>query len=268
VDKEAATPAMLPLAAEIIREQTGYSVELAYKPWEHLPEYLESTIAVDTVQAGDFAIQRLDGRLKRCNDRVFFRDDEHKWHCDQKHVQRLVTNAVSRMHIFNTDDKNIVRSLSRQHHTMQQISSYVYANAPDDPQFLTRMYHDTLLKLPFTDGYYCFKEKVFVPKQVDCMARVPYKFPKRDDAIIAEIQKRVLRPIFNGDEALQRAVLCYIARKMAGHVEEKLYAVCIGMRDSGKGMLVTLVEISFGSELVCSVTTANRSCTRALTTKT
>ena len=158
VDKEAATLAMLPLAAEFIREQTGYSVELVYKPWEHLPEYLESTIAVDTVQSGDFAIQRLDGRLKRCNDRVFFRDDEHKWHCDQKHVQRLVTNAVSRMHIFDAD----YRSLSRQHHTMQQISSYVYANAPDDPQFLTRMYHETLLKLPFTDGYYCFKEKVFV----------------------------------------------------------------------------------------------------------
>eukprot|EP01043_Picozoa_sp_COSAG02_P075434 COSAG02_NODE_15555_length_1160_cov_2.561734_1_plen_128_part_10 len=97
----------------------------------------------------------------------------------------------------------------------------------------TRMYHDTLLKLPFTDGYYCFKEKVFVPEQVDCMARVPYKFPKRDDAIIAEIQKRVLRPIFNGDEALQRAVLCYIARKMAGHVEEKLYAVCIGKTSVG-----------------------------------
>ena len=40
------------------------------------------------------------------------------------------------MHIFDAD----YRSLSRQHHTMQQISSYVYANAPDDPQFLTRMY--------------------------------------------------------------------------------------------------------------------------------
>ena len=39
------------------------------------------------------------------------------------------------------------------------------------------MYHETLLKLPFTDGYYCFKEKVFVPEQVDCMARVPYAFP-------------------------------------------------------------------------------------------
>lgn len=44
------------------------------------------------------------------------------------------------------------------------------------------MFDETMLKLPFTDGYYSFKEKVFVPKHVACMARVPHEFPERDDA--------------------------------------------------------------------------------------
>jgi hypothetical protein len=37
----------------------------------------------------------------RCNDRVFFRDDSHKWQSDQNAARRYVTRAVSGLRIFN-----------------------------------------------------------------------------------------------------------------------------------------------------------------------
>ena len=132
VDRDAATDEMLPLAATHIYEQTGFKVSLSYKDWRLLPEFKNAAVVSDTVSAADFVHTQIAGRLVRCNDRVFFRDDTHKWQSDQNAARRYVTRAVSGLHIFNSR----YQSLSRNYTDMTQISKVVFDTAPDDPQFL------------------------------------------------------------------------------------------------------------------------------------
>eukprot|EP01043_Picozoa_sp_COSAG02_P057236 COSAG02_NODE_6913_length_3291_cov_48.607143_1_plen_213_part_10 len=211
VDSEAATDAMLPLASMHIKEKTGFKVNLSYKEWKVLPEFESAIVAPDTVSATDFVHEQIAGRLVRCDDRVFFRDDTHRWYSDQRAAQRYITDAVSRLHIFSP--KYV--SMSRNYTEMTQISRRVFESAPEDLQFLPRMFTQTVGKLAFMDGYFDFQEGKFIAEPLDCMARVPRKFPERDEAVITEVHQRVLDPIFNGNHELKAGFLRFIARGLA-----------------------------------------------------
>ena len=57
---------------------------------------------------------------------------------------------------------------------------------------------------------------------------------------------KIFNPIFNDNEDQMKCWLNYIARGLAGCVEDKNWAVGIGERDCGKGVLVGLLENAFG----------------------
>lgn len=80
------------------------------------------------------------------------------------------------------------------------------------------MFTQTIGKLAFMDGYYDFQEGKFIAQPLDCMARVPRKFPERNEAVITEVHRRVLDPIFNGNHELKTGFLRFIARGLAGMV--------------------------------------------------
>ncbi len=69
-------------------------------------------------------------------------------------------------------------------------------------------------------------------------------FPKKNDNIIYELYKNVLKPILGPD--LLYPVLHFISRVLAGECQDKLWSICLGERDCRKGVLSDLLSNTFG----------------------
>ena len=240
VDKEAATHPMLSLAAEFIRKRTGYTVKLAYKDWEPHPVYEQSVIANDAMDCLAHAHKLLEGRVLRCDDRVWYRDSTYQWHADSETVLRLISNEISEMHIFGTAGDRFV-SISRNVQSqcgigsMLTIAKQVYATAPEEPGFVDRLRRENVGRLVFQNGYYDFSKREFVPEMTDCLARAPFDFPERNDTAMAECRRKIVEPILG---SLENSMMTWFSRGIAGHVTDKDWAAFLGERNSGKSVLI------------------------------
>ena len=75
-------------------------------------------------------------------------------------------------------------------------------------------------------------------------------FPERNENIMFSIYEKVLKPILGAD--LLYPFLNFISRIIAGECQDKLWSICLGERDCGKGVLSDLLSNTFGS-YVCSI---------------
>ena len=121
------------------------------------------------------------------------------------------------------------------------------------------MYEQTMGRLVFEDGYFDFGAKAFVREPIEHMSRVPRPFPKRIERDVREVRKRLLEPIL-GD--IEGAFMNYLARGLAGCVDDKSWAAGLGERNSGKSVLCTLAELAFGRDIVCTVNSESFLCSK------
>ena len=256
VDKDAATDAHLQPASDYIYTHTGYRVQLEYKQWEAHPAYEQAVIVNDAMDCLAHVQGLLEGRIVRCDQRVWFRDSTHQWHADEKDVLRLIANAVSHMHIFGHDAAHCLHSISRNTQSqcgvgsMLTVAKQVFATAPECPSFIDDIRRENVGKLCFSDGYWDFEKAAFVPDMIDTLARVPIAFPARVQSDIDEVDRRVIDPILG---ELRDSMLTWFSRGVAGHVTDKAFGMWLGERNSGKSVLIGLLELALGRELVMTL---------------
>ena len=251
-------PVHLTAGAACIKEVTGFGVTLSYKPWTVPACMEEATVAPDTVAQAEMVLETLKGRVLRCDGRLWFCDETRRWISGDKEVDRLVTNHVGTLTIYVQQQSGLV-CVSRQAMTMLQIAKAVQRMAPNDPHFLKRMYEQTMGRLVFEDGYFDFGAKEFVREPIEHMSRVPRPFPKRIERDVREVRERLLEPIL-GD--IEGAFMNYLARGLAGCVDDKSWAAGLGERNSGKSVLCTLAELAFGRDIVCTVNSESFLCSK------
>ena len=123
-----------------------------------------------------------------------------------------------------------------------------FVEPQEDPDFIDKLWSSNLQKLCFRNGYYDFKTGALKEYDNDTHTCVKinrdYEAPTPEN--IQEVYDKILDPIFNKDKDLMECWLNYVARGLAGHVEDKNWGVGIGERDCGKGVLVGMLENSFG----------------------
>ena len=251
-------PIHLTEAPKFIKKETGFDVTLSYKPWDVPACMEEAIIAPDTVAQAEMVLKTLGNRVLRCDGRLWFCDDTKRWISGDAEIDRLVTNHVGTLTICSQTATGLT-CVSRQATTMIQISKQVQRTFPDDQNFLKRMYEQTMGQLAFEDGYYCFKTRTFVPEAVEHMTRVPSKFPHDSFNDRCEVQTKLLEPIL-GD--IQPAFLNYLARGLAGCVDDKSWAAGLGERASGKSVICMLAELAFGREIVHTINSESFLCGR------
>ena len=101
-------------------------------------------------------------------------------------------------------------------------------------------------EITFTDGVYNLATKEFT-RHEDYGVRystlsVRREFPT-DTSKIEEI-KSIILDIFNGNEEKMTEFLNFLARSLGKHVTDKLALLLVGERNSGKGVLISLLEQS------------------------
>lgn len=237
---------MLLISAQgYIFNDTGHTVHLAYKDWQLHPAYSQTVNAATPVDAAMHVLEKLKGRLYRCQEELWIRDDDFQWRSGDKVVARILSNLISFMRLYV--DKVYA---SHQPGYLRDITQLALNMAPDNPTFVSDMHLKTRRKLTFSNGYYDFDKREFVSEQIDSLARVAIDFPKRVKADIDEVRRRIMAPIMGDTE---RYMLNWLARGLAGEVADKDWSVWIGARDSGKSVLTGLLEHAFGPEIVAII---------------
>jgi len=118
---------------------------------------------------------------------------------------------------------------------------------PKKEVFASKLWESNLLKLCWTDGYYDFKDSTFKPYDDQTYSTICIKKPypkERNEEYIKEIYEKILNKSFQNQEKL-KYFLNWCARALAGHVEDKTWAMGLGNRDCGKGVYYDLFKMTF-----------------------
>ena len=121
-----------------------------------------------------------------------------------------------------------------------------------DDDFSFKLNNSTIGKICFNDGVYFMKEKVFKKypvEEVVSTIKLKYDFPNKTDKI-----EKMMSTIFNlflgayheNDRDLFEASLKIHARTIGGHFRDKYWNLEYGERNSGKGLIQSLFEKTFG----------------------
>lgn len=194
--------------------------------------------------------------LKKCQGVNYIYEDG-LWKTD-KFFNDGVFNRLKEMNLqkptrFGLED------YSKNYTTMEKCFKLILKdNSYADELFCNKLWESNLYKLSYNNGVYFFKTKEFKPYPVaDVMSvsKIPFDFTvERDENVIQEIYDRLLNPVFP-DKIQRQSYLRFISRGLAGHIEDKQYAICCGERNSSKSVLNSALKNCF--EVFVGQTNAN-----------
>ena len=235
-----------------LEKETGIKIGLKVKPFQEIHE-LNNMIVIKTDKEGaDYISDKLKNDYIISQERIFMRID-NVWTENDKVIKRNLIKVIGNMNIFM---EKIVQTKEGTdlhlvpHSTMKKgcLDMLVYVEPTEDPDFIDKLWSSNIYKLCFRNGYYNFRAGRLEDYDNDTHTTIKInrelKMPDMD--IVDQVYKRILNPIFNNDTGLMKCWLNYIARGLAGHIEDKNWGVGIGERDCGKGVLVGMLENCFG----------------------
>jgi len=235
-----------------LQHNTGIKIGLKVKPFKELPELNEMIVIKTDKEGADYISDKLKNDYIISQERIFMRID-NVWTENDKVIKRNLIKVIGNMNIFmekiiQTKDGTDIQLVA--HSTMKKgcLDMLVYVEPTEDPDFIDKLWSSNIYKLCFRNGYYNFRAGRLEDYDNDTHTTIKInrelKMPDMD--IVDQVYKRILNPIFNNDTGLMKCWLNYIARGLAGHIEDKNWGVGIGERDCGKGVLVGMLENCFG----------------------
>ena len=227
-----------------IKRDTGIDIGVKKKDFCNIPE-LEDMIVIETdKEGGAYISDVLKNDYVISQERVFLRV-KNVWTYNDKEIKRNLIKMVGNMNIFQKNGEDL-RPYSTMARSCMNLLQFV--EPTEDEDFIDKLWTSNLFKLCFKNGYYDFKKGKLEEYDTDTHTTIKinrdFKEPTEED--IKAVYDKILNPIFNNDKELMECWLNYIARGLAGHVEDKNWGVGIGERDCGKGVLVGMLENCFG----------------------
>jgi len=143
---------------------------------------------------------------------------------------------------------------------LKNIISLVMAHSPKKDDFYTIMHKDTKNRLFYNNGYYDFKINKFViydDENIPFTSFVIKRDYKENKSKVEDVFEKIFYPIFNvvrdenqnivedHNHGMMKYILYNLARKLAGHIEDKDFMFWIGERNSGKGVIQDLIMEAF-----------------------
>lgn len=173
-------------------------------------------------------------------------------------IQSELYKFITEQDYYVSCDKSDIPYSSNSKNTKELIS-VLFLLCPISDKYISDVWTYTKGKVFFNNGYFDFKSNKFVE---GVYTRTPIKID-RDYRMSTEdsdsqLFTRVLFPIFSFDPAdndsenevrtqLLKHFLYVLKMMICGNIEIKKWMSLEGLRDSGKGVIVTLLEKAFGS---------------------
>jgi hypothetical protein len=254
-----------------IHKTTGFDMKFKVKPFDELP-YLEALdkieipytepeddyrLVEDDKQAADLLYEELKDRLKYCNYQLFSRKD-HIWTANEKATRSALMDYVMSSNVKTTDSKGNIKPFAQNYTCASHIVEAIINSAMQTPEdsFYQKFHTSTKGKLCFQDEVLdIIKNKFHLwdseyleenPVHSTILIERPFHdaFNAPNQETIEEVEEKIFDAIFG--EQKERA-LHFLSRALAGHTEDKDWAIFLGNRDCGKGVLNDFIKNAIGN---------------------
>jgi hypothetical protein len=248
-----------------IKEDMGFRLKIKIKEFDEafkLPEGYEEQVTGDVIivehdndlQAVDAFYERHRGRLVTSKGRSFWYSDGI--YCDHEEtVKKRILQALQMMNIV-MDGKEKLLPYSANYRRAENCSKSILSNVCFEKEgFVQKLWESNLGYIAFKNGVYHFDTRAFIPYsevegKVLFTCKIDREFPSSvRSSVSKELSRRVLDPIFKQPEKRVYVLHCY-ARALAGRIHDKKWHICMGERNSGKGVLCELLKLAFGPFVV------------------
>ena len=256
INRGKTTPDWLKKYSIIIESQTGYYLDIAIKDFDEvllIPENFEDDMTdeeeIIIINDGDAynAIMSKYGHLMICcNDDKYLKVGNtwtnnpkiicpaiYKWIYDLPMKKELKQSCL-----YYNRDKTCINKCKEMVETMGFKIDNDFEKKNQD---LSKKY------LPFEDGVYSFVDKKLLKYDevnVQFTNYIKRKFPVHNQDAFDKLMKHIINPIYP-DEEERKYIMFLFARILAGHIEDKKWYICKGSRNSGKGIITTLLQNAF-----------------------
>ena len=226
-----------------------------FKKWEK--EWLKSDPSVQIAEgdddAGKMAFDLLNHRLKYCCGGMYFKQD-HLWISSLEDIKSSIqTFLMYKSKIYKEDAKGNITRFVQNLKPAKAIAEVVMNLAKEnpEPEFYEKFHSTTRGKLCFKNGVLDFTRRRFTrwddikpEDEVFSTIFINRNFnPIKKKAVMEEVVERIFKPLFGDD---YETAITMLSRMMAGHVEDKIWALYIGNRNCGKGVLEAYFRSTFG----------------------
>eukprot|EP01048_Picozoa_sp_COSAG05_P017854 COSAG05_NODE_2511_length_2962_cov_2.243451_1_plen_823_part_00 len=233
-------------AEQYVKQTTGFDIRLEIKPFT-LPVRIQNCfdMPVDNhARAGQWLLKQIGNDLVSDQSRTFYKHD-HCWVEKEKDVKRLLLNRVMTYDVLDTRYRQISKNMDQ----AAKICQYVLNHTPEQPGFVEELWQSSIGKLCFKNGWFDFESQTLKDYNDKDTPHTLFKINRdfREPTPEAKqlLQTKVFEPIFV-DKDRTNLFMQFLARSIAGMYADKQWMVGLGERNSGKGVLMTLSEHSFG----------------------
>ena len=206
--------------------------------------------ADDDEGAANIVVKHYKDQLLIC-EKILYVYNNHIWNGDEKEVNKLLCNMITNLQIkfVGADNKRTYSySSSVKHQKNCIIAIRNNSNIKINNNFINDLSFHNRYYLPFLNGVYSFKDKKLY--EYEELLNIHFTHiinrelkPKNEDAY-NELMARIIEPIYPiENEKIYNAQIK--ARAIAGCVQDKMYYLQTGERNSGKGVETDLMKKAF-----------------------
>lgn len=257
------TKDLLDMASDYVFKQTGYRLKILIKDMQanklQVPDYIYNThiplpprYAQDNATAAKYFLYDIQKSVKTCNGKTYV-NKEIKWTCEPITVERhLLAQCMSaNIHrVRQTKTGPIYVPMTGEVHEAKRVIQGAMALLPEDPLFEEKLWGSSIGCICFQNGVYDFHNGTFssYEQRPDIITKlfIPRDFPisRPDPAITQQLLDRVFISTL-GDMDVVSFYLAFKARALAGDYTDKQWAIMLGERNCGKGLLQELDKVTF-----------------------
>ena len=238
---------------EFIHANTQLNIEFKIKEMDeaYTEEELKPSqfIVENDNEGGKAFLESIQDKVTKCNGQRFYRDG-YKWICDEKVINDCLMNECLNSNIYKVNSKENLIQYSGNVSGSKNIITSMWANLKSNDSFYNKIHSSTVDKICFKNGVLNFRSKSFTKwedaKDIYTFNMIDRDYnPTRNETHIEEVKKHIFINIFGLDQ--YEDVLKFLSRRLSGHVEDKQWAIFLGQRNCGKGVVSDILEKTFES---------------------
>ena len=252
------TPENFKTLSSIIENETGFSLEIAQKPFHDkldIPLDIEdeeddADVIIDNDgDAAEHIVAKFGDNMINCNN-VRYVKNGNIWTCDEKILKAILFGWIFKTSLkrwaglryvfYNRDKSSINKCVDVLH---ENWCNFV----PNNPTFVSNMLIHAKEYLPFLNGVYSMRQKKLLRYEdvsVQFNQVIDRDFPQFDADTLDTLMKKIIIPILPYEEERKYFLYC-ISRALAGKYEDKKWFINKGSRNSGKGVITKLLQNAF-----------------------
>ena len=260
-------PTTIPNCEELnsfIEQQTGRKTRFSVKNWTTPPEeileatkeeidqfYSEFGITLKNNQLNYDVSQHLllNNSLKRCKGTLWFKNKHLKWICNKDEIEEELTHQIIEAR-FQHHAKSGLVPYGLENSQLNSSLNYLMKQVEEEDNLTQNIYLSNVGYVFFRNGMMAMDTKIFYPLQDadDAIMMYQYIDEDYDDDIpeewLKELMDKIFTPIFGSEDTINYFIT-WLARGLAGKYDDKTFIFGTGARDSGKSVLIELIQNAF-----------------------